>query len=155
MNYSNYYFDCKKEDFNEVNIDSILNGISDLNFNPKKDAIPNLKKELIEICSDNGFVIDFFIGEGNLKINGLLHKTGLAIQLGNASRFYADMLKMQFLKNNKIIEKMLYFCLTKNSINRSYSSNLISYERFIREKDLFGDIIKLPVLLIGLEHQNI
>ena len=61
MNYSNYYFDCKKEDFNEVNINSILNRISDLNFNPKKDAIPNLRKELIEICSDNGFVIDFFI----------------------------------------------------------------------------------------------
>ena len=84
-------------------------------------------------------------------INGIKNNTGWAIQTGNVARFYADILKLQWLYEEKRIKNAVYVCLSKESQRESYLSNTIHIERALREADFFNNIITLPILFISLD----
>lgn len=153
--------DCKlifknlnKKDINKINLIKIVNDISSLKYDPKLENISTLKSNLTDIFFNNGFILDKNLGSTHLKINGIKHKTGLAIQTGNAARFYADLLKLQWLYEERKINNVIYVCLSKNSVKNSYLSNLINSERAEREINFFDKIIKVPILLIGIDFLN-
>ena len=87
----------------------------------------------------------------NLKINGIKNNTGLALQTGNVARFYADVLKLQWLYEENKIKNAIYVCLSKEAQKESYLSNTIHIERALREIDFFDKIITLPILFISLD----
>lgn len=145
--YKNFFGDNDKL----FNITKIISEIESLDYDPKNQNVTLLKQSLTDVFSNNGFVLDIELGNSHLTINGLKHKTGLAIQTGNAARFYADILKLQWLYREKKIDNAIYVCLSKDSVKESYSSNLIHIERASREADFFDKIIEVPLLFIGLD----
>ncbi len=74
----------------------------------------------------------------------------LCLQTGNMSRFYADLLKLEYLFKDRKAIAAVYIIPTKRRA-REMGSNLAHFERFVEELDLFKDIITVPTLVIGLE----
>jgi hypothetical protein len=145
------YLKLSEEKIDNIDISKILKDIKALDYNPMLENISKLKSSLTNIFSKNGFILDRNLGTTKLKINGTKNNTGLAIQTGNAARFYADILKLQWLYEKDKIDNAIYVCLSKFSSKDSYSSNLINSERVIRELNFFDNIIKIPILLIEID----
>ena len=131
-----------------LNISRIITEIETIDYDPKNQNIALLKHLLTDVFLDNGFVSGTALGNSHLTINGLKHKTGLAIQTGNAARFYADILKLQWLYKEKKIDNAIYVCLSKESSKESYSSNLINIERALREAEFFDKSKTEPKLYL-------
>jgi hypothetical protein len=128
--------------------------IRNFEYNPKLENISDYKKKLLDSFSDSGFVMKYSLGNTNLSINGIKSDVGLQIQLGNAARFYADMVKLQWFYDENVISAAIYVCFTKSSARESYASNLVTMERCLKELVLFQNILTLPVLVIGLDFIN-
>jgi hypothetical protein len=134
-----------------LDISKIVSQIKTIEYSTKSQNIKLLKKQLTEIFSNNGFILDIALKDSNLKINGIRNKTGLAIQTGNVARFYADILKLQWLYEEKRIKNAVYVCLSKEAQRDSYLSNTIHIDRALREADFFDNIITLPILFMSLD----
>lgn len=143
-----------EKDINSFNLSDVISTIQQINYNPKINNISILKKDLIEIFSDAGFIQDINLGNSRLSINGLNQKTGLAIQTGNVARYYADLLKLEWLHTENKIENAIYVCLSKESAKDSYLSNIINIERALREIDFFDKIIRVPILFLILDFDD-
>ena len=146
-----FYQRFSKKDIELLDISEIITQIERIDYNPKIQNIGPLKEIVTEFFSDNGFILNTTLGHSNLTINGIKHKTGLAIQTGNVARFYADILKLEWLFKEKKINNAVYVCFSKESARDSYSSNLIDVERAIRETIFFDKIINIPILFIALD----
>jgi len=140
-----------KEEARLLNITRIISHIKTIKYSAKTQNIKLLKNQLTEIFSNNGFILDIVLKGSNLKINGIKNKTGLALQTGNVARFYADILKLQWLYEEGKIKNAIYVCLSKDAQKESYLSNTIHTERASREVDFFDKIITLPILFISLD----
>jgi len=75
---------------------------------------------------------------------------GLCLQTGNMSRFYADLLKLQYLHQKGSIRAAIYLLPTKSTAE-IMGSNLAHFERLIQELKMFSDVITVPILVIGME----
>ena len=139
------------EDADLLDISEVVSQIRTIEYSTKTQNIKLLKNQLTEIFSNNGFILDIALKDSNLKINGIKNNTGLAIQTGNVARFYADILKLQWLYEEKRIKNAVYVCLSKEAQRESYLSNTIHIERALREADFFNNIITLPILFISLD----
>ena len=140
-----------KEDADLLDISEIISQINTIKYSTNTQNIKLLKNQLTEIFSNNGFILDIVLQGSNLKINGIKKNTGLALQTGNVARFYADILKLQWLYEENKIKNAIYVCLSKEAQKESYLSNTIHIERALREIDFFDKIITLPILFISLD----
>jgi hypothetical protein len=140
-----------KEEANLLDISRIISQIKTIKYSAKTQNIKILKNKLTEIFSNNGFILNIVLKGSNLKINGIKNNTGLALQTGNVARFYADILKLQWLYEEDKIKNAIYVCLSKEAQQESYLSNTIHAERALREADFFDKIITLPILFISLD----
>tara|TARA_B100000780_G_C21015419_1_gene406763 strand:- start:422 stop:889 length:468 start_codon:yes stop_codon:yes gene_type:complete len=140
-----------KKDADLLDISEIISQIKTIKYSTKTQNIKLLKSQLTEIFSNNGFILDIVLQGSNLKINGIKNNTGLALQTGNVARFYADVLKLQWLYEENKIKNAIYVCLSKEAQKESYLSNTIHIERALREIDFFDKIITLPILFISLD----
>lgn len=145
------YKNLHKDDLSKINMEKLLNNIQNINYSPSTEKINILKKSLLEVFSNHGFITDINLKNSKLRVNGIKEKTGLAIQTGNVARFYADMLKLQWLYKEKKINNAIYVCLSKESEKESYSGNIIHIDRALREINFFDKIIDIPILFISLD----
>ena len=107
----------------------------------------NLPDQLMRLgWSDNVF-LDM---TSRINITSMREKTGLCVQTGNASRVYADLMKLQtlFVKNT-ILNGI--FILPTAQTGRIIGQNVASYDRVIREMPIFKQVITLPLVIIGYE----
>jgi hypothetical protein len=77
------------------------------------------------------------------------NRTGLCLQTGNMGRFYADLLKLQYL----FIEEKLgcgIVVLPTQALSKQWSANVANYERFVRELHTYSKIITIPLAVIGI-----
>lgn len=91
----------------------------------------------------------------NITITSMHNQVGLAIQLGNVSRIYADMLKLQSLYlDEKISCGMIivphYDYLPKLS-RKGGMDNRINHARVARELPVFSKVITIPLLVYGVK----
>jgi len=85
----------------------------------------------------------------NISITSKKQKTGLCLQTGNMSRFYADLLKLECLYNAGHIESAIYL-LPDKALARKWGQNIANYERFTAELQIFQGIIHTPQVVIGI-----
>lgn len=76
-------------------------------------------------------------------------ETGLCIQTGNVARIYADLLKLQAVYERGLIKGGAIILPTKECA-RQLASNVANMERLDNELDIFGKVINLPLVLIGI-----
>lgn len=76
-------------------------------------------------------------------------ETGLCIQTGNVARIYADLLKLQAVYERGLIKGGAIILPTRECA-RQLASNMANLERLDNELDIFGKVINLPLVLIGI-----
>jgi len=74
----------------------------------------------------------------------------LCLQTGNVSRFYADILKLQFSFAEGRCRYGILIVPTPKAA-RTIGSNIANFERLRNELKLFGKIITMPLLVLGIQ----
>jgi hypothetical protein len=84
-----------------------------------------------------------------IDITSMRGKVGLCFQTGNVSRLYADMLKLQTLYINSKITAAI--CIVpKRVLAKSLNQNIVNFERFTNELEIFGNTITVPIIVYGI-----
>ncbi|WP_207435385.1 hypothetical protein [Sabulibacter ruber] len=86
----------------------------------------------------------------NITITSINQEHGLCVQTGNFSRFYADILKLEYLYKKDKIRGAFYIILSKDAAKAMNLSNVVTFERLKRELQIFSDIITVPIKVYGL-----
>ena len=111
------------------NIDfTFLSILENIQYNPATENIRSYKKNMLELFANEGFVMNYPIKDTLLTISGIKNQIGLQVQLGNAARFYADMMKLQWFFDNDVITCATYVCFTSVSAKESYADNLVNMD---------------------------
>jgi hypothetical protein len=87
--------------------------------------------------------------KSNLTVSFIKDRVGVCIQLGNVARTYADILKLSYLAKQKKI-KVGIIIVPDQKESKLLGANYASFNRLIREIDLFSEIIESPILVLSL-----
>lgn len=84
-----------------------------------------------------------------MSITSIYGDTGLCIQTGNISRYYADILKLETLHRNQAIQGAVYILPLKEWA-KELGSNRASFERMVEELQIFEATITIPMMVFGI-----
>jgi hypothetical protein len=73
----------------------------------------------------------------------------LCVQTGNMGRFYADLLKLEYLFNEEMIKGAVYVLPVKELAKR-WGENIANFERFTNEVKIFSKILHTPLVILGI-----
>jgi hypothetical protein len=85
----------------------------------------------------------------SISITAMNRRTALCLQTGNMGRFYADLLKLQYLFKKRKIDSAIYI-LPQKVLARKIGSNIANFERLVTELAMFEDVITVPIFVVGL-----
>jgi len=99
------------------------------------------------------------VGQGtNISITSMHTDVGIAIQMGNISRIYADLMKLQALYVEDKMASAIIIVPHKDLLARLSKSgeldNRCSYDRIVRELPVFSKVILVPTLVYGIYEQG-
>lgn len=100
--------------------------------------------------AEEGWVMDYSLGNTNLTIPYFKDKVGVCIQLGNVCRVYADLIKLRSLF---LMEKITCGVITVPSIqfSKQLGSNHADYARLDRDLEVLYRAIELPLLVLAVD----
>lgn len=101
--------------------------------------------------NDFGWADKVKVDNSKLTINFLKNRVGVCFQLGNVARTYADILKLMQLHQRGIIDVGVIYVPHKIE-SRKMGTNYAQYDRLAKEVNQFKDIIRTPILVIGLSN---
>jgi hypothetical protein len=114
-----------------------------------RGAASQVKAHIQHQLVSGGWALDVPIAPGsNLTLNALKDRVGLQTQTGNAARAAYDLLKFQAAHQHSVIDAAILILPTHNAAKRM-GSNLANYDRVVAELTTFGNIIFVPILVIG------
>lgn len=87
--------------------------------------------------------------DAKISITSRKGEIGLCVQTGNMGRFYADLLKLEYLFQEGLIQAAVYVLPVKN-LAKQWGENIAHFERFTNEVKIFSKIINTPMLIIGI-----
>jgi hypothetical protein len=87
--------------------------------------------------------------DAKISITSRKGEIGLCVQTGNMGRFYADLMKLEFLFNKGMIQAAVYVLPVKELANK-WGENIANFERFTKEVGIFSQIIHTPLFVIGI-----
>lgn len=87
--------------------------------------------------------------DSKLSISSVKGRTGLCVQFGNFARTYADLLKLEALKNGNHIDAAIMI-VPDAALAKALGSNLARFERLARELEVFRSVLECPILLYGV-----
>ena len=111
-----------------------------------------IRNSILEPLHSDGWSDEVRVAPTTSKIDITSMKAdiGLCFQTGNISRLYADILKLQTLFVEKKIKGSI--CIVpKKTLARSIGKNIVNFERFVREINIFSKTITVPILIYGIE----
>ena len=116
----------------------------------KKDAQrivrEKIKNELFLLGWSDEVELD---ANSKITITSINQDYGLCLQTGNMSRFYADLIKLEYLFKRGKINKAL-FILPSKCAARTLGSNIANFYRLTQELNFFKNVITLPIQVIGI-----
>lgn len=130
--------------------DGVLEVIENIDIEIFHGSTKSLRKRISDGLKKKGWSSKIKLSTlSNINITGINGKTALCLQTGNMGRFYADLLKLQFLFQKGKINSAIYILPTV-SLAKKMGSNLANFERLVLELKLFSKVITVPVLVIGI-----
>lgn len=110
-----------------------------------------VRNQLVPILSANGWSDQVkVVPHMGIKITSVFGNVGLCLQFGNMARFYADLLKLQVMFENGSLSSAIYI-LPMKRFSLKLGSNAVYFERLVSELDIYRNIIKIPILVLGLQ----
>ncbi len=130
--------------------DSIIEIIAKTDFKIKDGCANELRKIILSKLRTVGWSDDFNLdANSQISLTSCLDNHVLCFQTGNMSRFYADLLKMQYVYKNNKAKAAIYIIPSKEAA-KTMGSNIAHFDRFTFELNLFKDIISVPTIVIGI-----
>lgn len=116
--------------------------------------INDFKQYLIPAILRRGWSDEYYLDRtSKITITSMKENTGLCIQTGNMARIYADLLKLQALYSRGTINGGILI-LAVSSCGKTFGGNVATYERVIRELDIFDQVITVPLMIIGFDNED-
>lgn len=129
---------------------NIIRVVEELKFEITKGCGSNLRESILSKLKSNGWSDEFVVtANSKITLTSYLNSHVLCFQTGNMSRFYADILKSQFVFNNDKAIAAIYIVPSKTAA-KVMGSNIANFNRFTRELELFKGIITIPALVISI-----
>lgn len=150
MNIEIYSHNCGESSVPEEFATPIKKFLLDSNFAFSPQSAPKLRNLVLSFLRLNGWSEETSIAHGSrLTVTSVRRGVALALQTGNVSHFYADILKLQYLHAQGKVSSALFLLPTKDAA-QSMGSNIANYERLVGELHIFRQIITVPLLILGL-----
>lgn len=130
--------------------DGVLDVIENIDVELFHGSTKSLRKRISDGLKRKGWSSKVKLStQSNINITGINGKTAMCLQTGNMGRFYADLLKLQFLFQKGKINSAIYI-LPTISLAKKMGSNLANFERLVLELKLFSKVITVPILVVGI-----
>lgn len=137
-----------------VNIEiknSLLKMLEETLFKINEGCGNELRKTVLGKLKTVGWSDDFMLdANSQISLTSSLDNHILCFQTGNMSRFYADLLKMEFVFKKNKAKAAIYLIPSKDAA-KTMGSNIAHFDRFTFELNLFKEIITIPTLVIGIK----
>ena len=88
--------------------------------------------------------------DANISIPARKGDVALCVQTGNMGRFYADLLKLEYLFNEGMIKGAVYV-LPAKELAKEWGQNIANFERFTNEVKIFAKILHTPLVVFGIQ----
>jgi hypothetical protein len=137
----------KKNTYSEV-----ISAIEDSKLRFDKNNTQEIKRKISENFNNLGWTERVKLGNSRLTISFIKNRVGICFQIGNVARTYADLLKLMYLHNKKIIDVGVMIIPDKLE-SKQLGANYAQFERLRNEIIQFKNIIKAPITLIGLKNK--
>ena|SRR6266513_4838649 len=113
-----------------------------------------LRREILRQLADLGWSDPVRIHkDSKISITSIFGQTGLCLQTGNMSRFYADLIKLETLFRNKHISGAVYLIPLKGFAVK-LGSNIANFERFVEELVIFEATVTVPLAIYGFAGED-
>ncbi|MCR5713533.1 MAG: hypothetical protein K6F98_01200 [Bacteroidales bacterium] len=133
----------------ETLLSDIRDTFSKVEKRVERYEISDIRQGVIDDLQMKGWSDKIFLALGsNISITAKKDDVGLCMQTGNVSRVYADLMKLQTLFMNGNIKAGIIIVATTDCA-RQYTCNAATYERLVRELDLFSQVITMPLVIVG------
>lgn len=130
--------------------DGVLDVIENIDIGIFHGSTKSLRKIISDGLKKQGWSSKVKLStQSNINITSIKGKTALCLQTGNMGRFYADLLKLQYLFHKGKINSAIYI-LPTISLAKKMGSNLANFERLVLELKLFSKVITVPILVVGI-----
>lgn len=130
-------------------ISDIREAFSKIEKKVARYEISDIRQDVLDDLQNKGWSDKLLLARGsNISITAKKDDVGLCMQTGNVSRVYADMMKLQTLFMNDRIKAGIIVVATADCA-RQYTCNAATYERLVRELEIFSQVISMPLVVIG------
>lgn len=120
-------------------------------FTIHEGCADKLRKTFLSKFKEVGWSDDFKLDvNSQISLTSSNDEHALCFQTGNMSRFYADLLKLQYVYINKMSVAAFYLIPSKEAA-KQMGSNIAHFDRFVFELKLFKNIVTIPTLVIGIK----
>jgi len=115
------------------------------------NAPKDIKRKVSDRLNQKGWADKVRVGNSKLTISFLKSRIGVCFQIGNVARTYADILKLSQLHKKGVIEAGVIIVPHKIE-SKKMGANYAQYHRLSNELAHFIDIVKAPILVVGLSN---
>jgi len=130
--------------------EQMLNVLESTKYKITEGCADELRKVILAQLKSFGWSDDFKLdANSQISLTSSIDDHVLCFQTGNMSRFYADLLKLQYVFTNRKAKAAFYLMPSKEAAKKM-GSNIAHFDRFKSEITMFKEIITIPILVIGL-----
>ena len=130
--------------------EQVIKILEETNFKIREGCANELRKTILNQLKKVGWSDDFMLdAQSQISLTSSNDDHVLCFQTGNMGRFYADLLKLQYVFKNKKARVAFYLLPSKDAAKK-IGSNIANFDRFTSELKLFKEIITIPTIVIGL-----
>ena len=131
--------------------ENLLKVIEETSFTVTPGCGEDLRTAIMDQLKKSGWSDEFKLAaDSSITITSSISDHILCFQTGNMGRFYADLLKMEYVFQNKKAKAAIYLIPSKAAA-KIIGSNIAHFDRFVFEVSLFRKIISIPILVIGIK----
>ena len=150
MDLITYSHQRKLEDWDDKKVASVVDVVRGTRIKVKGGCSSRLRETILKELRTKGWSSKVKLSHSSqITITAVNGDLALCIQTGNMSRFYADLLKLQYLYLRGSIISAVYVLPTKQNA-KLMGSNLAHFERLVEELKLFAEIITIPIFVVGI-----
>lgn len=130
-------------------VEDISDSFNQINGVVSRYEISDIRAHFLDALLTKGWSDKVLLSrESNISITSKKDEVGMCMQTGNVSRMYADLMKLEALYLRGSIHAGILIVATTQCA-KQYTSNAATFERLIRELEIFGQVITIPLVIIG------
>jgi hypothetical protein len=102
---------------------------------------------------EEGWVKGLAVGTSRLSIGYARDRIGMCIQMGNTSRVYADLLKLETIYRLEAIDQAV-LVVPSDEYSATLGTNYANFNRVEQDIQAFSPTISVPILLISIDNRR-